>query len=523
MKQPMDDKLEAKLTMGITLAELVRGLDVDAVYGDLRVPVPALCYDSRKVVPGAAFVAVRGAILDGHQFIGQALERGAAAIISEQAPQAVPGVIFLQVPDSRKALAQLAVNYFGHPTRTLQLIGVTGTNGKTTTTLLLESIFCHAQRRVGVIGTLGYRWADKRVAASMTTPESLDLQRLFHAMRQDQVTHAIMEVSSHALALGRVAGCQFNAAVFTNLSQDHLDFHGNLDDYFAAKSLLFSDHLEEDGSSGPAVAVINLDDARAEQLTSSSKGEVWSYALRHGRAQVRVRRAEFAAGGIRADVITPRGTLELRSRLLGRLNLYNLLAAASTALALDVPEETIVTGLEAVTSVDGRLQRVATGRGFEVVVDYAHTPDAMEKSLECLRELTRERLLVVFGCGGDRDRSKRPLMGKVAASFGDIVVLTSDNPRSEDPAAIIRDIEPGLQEAGANRLRNGSRPQADAGRWYTVQPDRRRAIALALSWARPGDLVFIGGKGHETYQIVGKEVFPFDDRAVVLESLAGPK
>jgi UDP-N-acetylmuramoyl-L-alanyl-D-glutamate--2,6-diaminopimelate ligase len=523
MKQRIDDKFKAQLKTDITLAELVQGLDVNAGYGDLRVPVTALCYDSRQVVPEAAFVAVRGAMQDGHQFIGQALERGAAAIISEHAPQAVPGVVFLQVPDSRQALAQLAVNYYGHPTQTLQLIGVTGTNGKTTTTLLLESIFNHAHRRVGVIGTLGYRWADKRVAASMTTPESLDLQRLFHAMRQDRVTHAIMEVSSHALALGRVAGCRFNAAVFTNLSQDHLDFHGNLDDYFAAKSLLFSDHLEANGNSGPAVAVINLDDVRAEELTASSRGEVWSYSLRRSRAQIRVKRAEFTAGGIRADVITPRGTLELRSHLLGRLNLYNLLAAATTALALNVPEETIVAGLEAVTSVDGRLQRVETGRGFEVVVDYAHTPDAMEKSLECLRELTRERLLVVFGCGGDRDRSKRPLMGKVAGSFGDIVVLTSDNPRSEDPAAIIRDIEPGLQEVGVHRLHNGCQPQADAVGCYTVQPDRRRAIALALSWARPGDLVFIGGKGHETYQIVGREIFAFDDRVAVLESLEGAK
>jgi UDP-N-acetylmuramoyl-L-alanyl-D-glutamate--2,6-diaminopimelate ligase len=517
------DRLENKLATSrkkpLTLAEVVQGLDILSVRGDLRAPVTELCYDSRKVAAGAVFVAVRGVAVDGHRFIGQALERGAIAVIAEQLPVTGGGAVFVQVPDSRKALAQLAVNFYGCPTQTLQLIGVTGTNGKTTTTLLLESIFDQAQHRVGVIGTLAYRWANKHVAASMTTPESLDLQRLFHEMRQDQVTHAIMEVSSHALALGRVAGCRFNAAVFTNLSQDHLDFHGNLDDYFAAKALLFSDHLDEYSSADPAAAVINLDDAYGKALASTSKGEVWSYSLSQSRARVWVKRSEFSAGGIRADLVTPRGTMELHSPLVGRLNLYNLLAAATTALAFSIPAETVVSGLERVASIDGRLQRVVTGQGFEVVVDYAHTPDAMEKSLECLRELTRERLLVVFGCGGDRDRSKRPLMGGVAASLGDVVILTSDNPRSEDPAAIIRDIEPGVEAAGARRLSNGTLGEAGSTGCYAVEPDRRKAIALALSWARPGDLVFIGGKGHETYQIVGKQVFPFDDRMVVREQM----
>lgn len=501
------------------LAELLEGLETITVSDDLELSVSSLCYDSRRVTPGAVFVAVRGMARDGHEFINQALERGAAAIVSEQSPPSARSAAWVQVRDSRTTLARLAANFYRRPTETLQLIGVTGTNGKTTTIHLLEGILRQGGHRVGVIGTLAYRWGDHYQPAPMTTPESLDLQQIFHAMCQDQVTHAVMEVSSHALALGRVEGCRFRAAVFTNLSQDHLDFHGNLDDYFAAKALLFFHHLHQYHGDTRPVAIINLDDPCSTELLENTHGEPWSYSIQQYQAQVRVKRVEFAADGIRADLVTPRGTLELRSSLLGRLNLYNLLAAATTALAMGIPADQIASGLEAVSSVDGRLQRVPTERGFEVVVDYAHTPDALEKSLQCLRELTAGRLLVVFGCGGDRDRSKRPFMGKVAASMGDVVIVTSDNPRTEDPQTIIADIESGLREVGIGRIPPAIHYQPNGSGCYTIEADRRQAILLALSWAQPGDLVCIAGKGHETYQIKGQQVLPFDDRAVVRECL----
>ena len=304
------------------------------------------------------------------------------------------------------------------------------------------------------------------------------------------------------------------AAVFTNLSQDHLDFHQSMEDYFAAKSLLFGPYLHSDASG--AVSVVNVDDPHGRRLSERAGGDVWTYSLAASGARVCVKHAELDPAGIRAELSIPGGTLGIRSPLIGRLNLYNVVAAVTTALAMGLAPGAIQKGLEAVTHVDGRLQRVPVppGSGFEVVVDYAHTPDAMEKSLGCLREMTKGRLLVVFGCGGDRDRGKRPLMGSVAARLGDLVVLTSDNPRTEVPESILEEIEPGVRACGFSRLESTDAP---ASRGYTVEADRRKAIGLALSWAGPGDVIFIGGKGHETYQIVGKEVLHFDDREVVGE------
>ena len=505
------------------LAELASGLDVLSVSGGLRLPVSGICYDSRKVAPGSVFVAIRGVQQDGHQYIGEAIQKGAVAVVGEDIVSCDPAVTYIRVSNSRAALAKLAVNYYRGGLQNVRLIGVTGTNGKTTTTLLLESILRCCERRVGVIGTISYRWADKKLLAPVTTPESLDLQQLFHAMLQDRVTDIIMEVSSHALALGRVEGCHFAAAIFTNLSQDHLDFHGNLTNYFAAKTLLFTHHIPQNGDLTPPAAVINLDDPHGRKLSRMIRGNLWGYSATPNGANVSVQQAEFDAEGITAELATPGGVMAIRSRLLGRLNLYNILAAVTTALALGVPVPDIVRGVEAVTDVDGRLQRIPTGRGFDVVVDYAHTPDALEKCLECLRELTRGRVLVVFGCGGDRDRSKRPLMGKVAAALGDVVILTSDNPRSEKPEMILRDIEIGVIASGASRMAVPGDPGRTHTHSYTVEPDRRQAIGLALSWAHPGDMVLIAGKGHETYQIVGKDIRPFDDRAVVREILGGER
>lgn len=502
------------------LSDLLQGLELQRVCGDLRRPIHGLSYDSRQIKEGDLFVAIRGKHSDGHQFIGEAVRRGASAVIVEDLPENGVATTFVQVSDSRKILTRIAPRFYDYPARTLKLIGVTGTNGKTTTTLLLESILKQAGHGVGVIGTLGYRWADVTKPGVMTTPDASDLQKLFHEMGQDGISHVVMEVSSHALALGRVADCAFSAGVFTNLSQDHLDFHKTIEDYFEAKSLLFTKHLHIEESA--SVAVINADDPYGVRLSKEVEKNLWSYSVSalssaQGRAGVRVKHAELDASGIRAELATPHGGLKLRSPLLGRLNLYNILAAATTALALGISKDAVSEGIEALHSVDGRLQRVPTSTGFDVVVDYAHTPDAMEKSLSCLRELTQGRLWVVFGCGGDRDRGKRPLMGKVAAQLGDLVILTSDNPRSESPEAIIGDIEAGVRAVGLSPLDFRHLGSEENG--YIVEVNRKQAIQLALSGARPGDMIFIGGKGHETYQIIGNRRFSFDDRQVVREHL----
>jgi UDP-N-acetylmuramoyl-L-alanyl-D-glutamate--2,6-diaminopimelate ligase len=496
-----------------SLATIIEGLEVNESRGDLQALVSGIAYDSRRVETGNVFVALSGTHVDGSEFIPDAIRRGARVVIAQSAPNSSSKAIFVRVPDSRKALAKLALNFYENPSTHFQLIGVTGTNGKTTTTFLIESILKKSGGLVGVVGTLGYRWANKRKTAPMTTPEALDLQRFFSEMNEDGITHVVMEVSSHALALRRVEGCLFDAGVFTNLSQDHLDFHATMQDYFAAKTLLFGDEVSTRAED--FISVINTDDPYGKRLSNELHKNLWSYSTHDREARVRVKHAEFDHSGIQTTLATPYGDLKISSSLLGRLNLYNLLAAATTALALGVSGEAISAGLHDVSLVDGRLQRVPVPPewGFEVVVDYAHTPDAMEKALSCLKEMTKGRLLVVFGCGGDRDRAKRPLMGEVAARFGNLVILTSDNPRSEVPAAIVREIEPGVQAMGFSCHKHPAR--APEGKAYTIEVDRKQAIRLALSWATPGDVVFVGGKGHETYQIIGSQVFPFDDRVVV--------
>ncbi len=498
-----------------TLNQLTRGLQAMEVSGDDRIPVTGISYDSRQVQPGDLFIALRGVHVNGERFVADAIGRGAAAVLTEGRPQVNPGVTVVRVPDSLGAMAGIAACFYDYPSRSMTLVGVTGTNGKTTTSLLIESILKKIGLSVGVLGTLAYRWAGKTKTAGMTTPHSLDLQRLLHEMRLDGVTHVVMEVSSHALALGRVDHCNFHAAVFTNLSQDHLDFHSTMDNYFAAKATLFTKYMNPEDKT--RVAVINEDDPYGKRLVPMASGQVWSFSTEPGNGGVRAVDSELGASGIKATIASPGGRLKIASPLLGRLNLYNILAAAATGLALGIPGRAVKEGIEAVDSVDGRLQSVPVpaSKGCTVVVDFAHTPDAMEKSLVCLKEMAKGRLLVVFGCGGDRDHGKRPLMGKVAGRLGDLVILTSDNPRSEVPDKIIEDIEPGVLAAGLQRIA-GDRPE-DGRRGYTVQADRKKAIEMALNWARPGDTVFIGGKGHETYQLIGEKRLQFDDRLVVRE------
>jgi UDP-N-acetylmuramoyl-L-alanyl-D-glutamate--2,6-diaminopimelate ligase len=494
------------------LHELIRDLSVVETRGDLRLPVPGLAYHTGQVAAGGVFVAIPGTRADGHEFVSQAVARGARVLVVEKPGNTPAGVTVVRVPSARAALAALANRFFAFPSHRLTIAGVTGTNGKTTSTYLLESILAAAGNRVGVIGTVNIRYPGAVVPAPVTTPESLDLQRFLSEMLQAGVTHVVMEVSSHGLDMHRVEGTRFAAGLFTNLSQDHLDYHGTMERYFAAKARLFTQILREDTGARP-VALINGDDGWGKKLCSLVPGPLLRFGLTPG-LEIRVTRATCDLAGITAEVETPAGGLEFHSPLLGRLNLYNILAATAAAVGLGLPLDAIRRGIEAVTQVPGRLEAVPNDLGLRVLVDYAHTPDALEKALDALRDLGGRRLICVFGCGGDRDRGKRPLMGAAAAQRADVVVITSDNPRSEMPEAIVAEIETGVRPLGLRRIE----PLEDAAppeeRCYTLMVDRRQAIRLAVAWAQPGDVVYIGGKGHETHQIIGPRRLDFDDRLV---------
>ena len=461
--------------------------------------VAGLEYDSRRVAPGYLFFAFPGQRHDGRHFAAQALERGAVAVVSESpAPEGFPGP-WLEVEHGRRALAIAALNFYGHPDQRLALTGVTGTNGKTTTTYLLDAMLRAAGRVTALLGTIEHRVADRALPAVNTTPESLDLVRRMDELLAAGGTHVTMEVSSHGLALARVYGFRFHTAVFTNLSQDHLDFHGTMEEYFAAKRRLF----EGAGGPPPRFAVINADDPYARRLPLPEPQRVLRYGL-GDEATVRALDIVADFDGLRFRIADPRGVHEVSSPLPGRMNVYNILAAWSAALTYDLPVEALQRGLAACRSVPGRFEKVEAGQPFLVVVDYAHSEDALRNVIRVARELRPHRVLTLFGCGGDRDRSKRPRMGEAAAALSDFVVLTSDNPRSEDPLAIIEDALDGL--------RRHSTP-------YCVEPDRARAIRVILEQARPGDIVIIAGKGHETYQVLKDGAIPFDDREVARRAL----
>jgi UDP-N-acetylmuramoyl-L-alanyl-D-glutamate--2,6-diaminopimelate ligase len=474
-------------------------------------------YDSRAIAPGDLFVALRGASTDGHAFVPQALALGAVALLCEQAPANAGGAAVALVRDARRALAPIANAFFGAPSRELALIGITGTNGKTSTTFLTESILRAAGERTGLIGTVEVRYADERLRAVNTTPESLDLQRLLRDMRTRGVSAVTMEVSSHGLELGRVDGCEFRAAAITNVTQDHLDFHGTMDAYQAAKERLFHTYLAADG-----VAVINVDEPRHAGFVAAAAKRGARRVLvskrRDARADVRVSAADVSLAGTRARLALPGGELALELPLVGDFNLENLTLAVGVAVGLGIAPEAIAHGVADCPQVPGRMQRV--GAEFAgtptVLVDYAHTPDAVEKVLRAVRPLTKGRLIAVFGCGGDRDRTKRPKMAEAVARLADRAVLTSDNPRSEDPLRILADVEAGL---GA-MARVSPAELASADHAYAALVDRREAIALAIASAQPADTIVIAGKGHEDYQIIGREKLPFDDREEAERALA---
>jgi UDP-N-acetylmuramoyl-L-alanyl-D-glutamate--2,6-diaminopimelate ligase len=493
----------------VPTATLLDALTDKTLLGAVPPTVMGLSYDSRKVRPGDLFVAVPGLRDDGRRYIAEALGRGATTIVLEGADTlsgSSTGRVI--VPSSREALARLADAYFGHPSRRLTVVGITGTNGKTTTSLLVNALLGLGGRATGVIGTIHYRIGSEARPAAHTTPEAVELQSLLAEMAGRGITGVAMEVSSHALALHRVDGVEFDVGVFTNLTQDHLDFHGTLDAYRAAKARLF--RLLAEGGKPRRTAVINADDPAGGAMVEGLGLPTLTFGLGE-KADVRPRRFQSAMDGITMAVTTPRGALEIRSALVGEHNIMNLLGATAVGLALGLEPEAVAGALASVTAVPGRFERVEAGQPFLVVVDYAHTPDALERVLTTARRLLPPgaRLAVVFGCGGDRDRGKRPVMGEIAARLADRVWVTSDNPRGESPEAIMAEIVAGIGAAGAGLDR------------YQAIPDRRTAIQSALGWARAGDVVVIAGKGHEPYQIIGSEVLPFDDREVARAALAG--
>jgi len=492
--------------------------------------ISSIHYRAQEVQPAELFIAIEGQTADGHDYIDQALKNGAVAIVVQKMPghsaQSEDNAktkdenpIIIHVPDTRMALADLAACFYDHPSEHMHLIGITGTNGKTTVAYLIESILLKAGFKVGVIGTINYRFANQAFPNPMTTPEALDLQRILSEMLQAGVTHVVMEASSHAMDLYRIKGCRFDTAVFTNLSQDHLDYHGDMQSYWSSKKRLFTDYLINGTQNNNAVAVINCDDPRGKELVDIVSVKV----IKTGSApecEIKAETSRYGLVGTNGRVSIPQGSFDFKTPLVGIHNLENILSAGGAAAALSIAPKTIKAGIEALAAIPGRLESIQNSSGRFVYVDYAHTPDALENAVSALKAIAPARIICVFGCGGDRDRKKRPMMGEIVARLCDLAVVTSDNPRSEDPAEIIAQILPGIERANGFRYSVEVPEKGFGKKGYIVEPDRRRAIELAIALSRPDDAVLIAGKGHETYQIIGNKTIDFDDREEARKALA---
>ena len=485
----------------LALAEVFAGIEAALPPDAQEVTVQGIACDSRKVSRGQVFFALHGVKEDGNQYVRDAIQRGASAIASEgAAPTDLPAhVAWIRVSDSRKSLALAVANFFGHPVNALQLIAVTGTNGKTTTALLIDSILRTAGAKTGLFGTIAYRTPLGEYPAPNTTPESLDLQRFLAEIRDAGGKYAVMEASSHALVMDRLWGCHFQSAVFTNLTRDHLDFHNNFEDYFAAKQRLF----EGTGAGAPDTAILNADDPYGKRLAGLAK-QTLTYGIENP-ADIAAKKFHLAFTGLTFTAHTPNGKIQVVSPLVGRINVYNILAALGAAQAAGIANEAIEAGIRELESVSGRFQPVDLGQPFLAIVDFAHTDDALENLIKTARELNpKGRIITLFGCGGGKDRTKRPIMGEASGRLSDLTILTNDNPRQEDPLKIISDIVVGLQKS--------------AGK-YLIEPDREKAIGLAFDEARAGDIVLLAGKGHEDYQILADQTLAWDDRQVAEQHL----
>ena len=475
--------------------------------GDQRVTITGLTDDSRAVESGSLFVAVQGERVDGHQFLDRVVAAGAAAVVVGR-HVVVGSTPCIRVQDSRAAVGVLGSRFYGDPSAALRMIGVTGTNGKTTTTYVVKTMLEAANRQVGLIGTVAYLVGKESIPASHTTPGALELQKLFARMVEKRLDTVVMEVSSHALALDRTAGSEFDVAVFTNLTQDHLDFHLDMERYFQAKLKLFADLGKAGAAKSKKRAIVNVDDPWGARIRDACTVPVWTYGL-HQQADLRAEDVTLSASGTSFTLRSPIGTCAIQSRLVGEHNVSNLLAAIGVVLHEGLTLEQVRAAVGAVSNVPGRFERVEAGQNFTVVVDYAHTEDALVRLLTAAQALRIGRIITVFGCGGDRDRTKRPKMGRAAVQYSDVVILTSDNPRTEDPGAILREVEIGVKEALADRGHVR----------YQMIADRRAAIEAAIREAKTGDMVLIAGKGHEDYQIVGTTKHHFDDREVAREMI----
>jgi UDP-N-acetylmuramoyl-L-alanyl-D-glutamate--2,6-diaminopimelate ligase len=486
----------------VKLGDLLQGVDASVSSGHTALDIRQVACDSRKVRPRALFFALHGAKADGNEFIRHAVARGAAAIASEEAaPQLLPkSIAWIRVRDARKALAVTASNFYGNPGAALKLVAVTGTNGKTTTTSLIDSIIKASGSKTGLFGTIAYHTPLGDYPAPNTTPESADLQGFLAEVRDAGGKYGVLEASSHSLAMDRLWGCHFAAAVFTNLTREHMDYHKTFEDYFAAKRKLF----EGTGAGAPEAGVINIDDEYGKQLAGVAKQSV-TYGLTPG-ADLTTKKFQLTFSGLSFTAQTPSGKVQISSPLVGRINVYNILAAIGAAQALGLSNEVIEAGVRDLDNVSGRFQRIDCGQPFLVIVDYAHTDDALENLIRTARELnTKARIITLFGCGGGKDRTKRPVMGEVAGRLSDLTILSSDNPRQEDPLKIISDIIVGVQKTSGK---------------YVIEPDREKAIGLAMDEARAGDIVLLAGKGHENYQILADRTLEFDDREVARRALS---
>jgi len=494
------------------IQKIFKEVDLINVNGSMEREISSVYYDSRKVDNGSLFVAIKGLNSDGHDFLGEAIKRGAKAVVVENGYQQsvirdrLSETTCISVRDSRKALALISANFYGHPSREMSVIGITGTNGKTTISYLINSILKVNGFKTGLIGTIDYRFNGEIIPSSHTTPESLDLQMFFKRVVNGGGKYCVMEVSSHSLELDRVYGTSFETVVFTNLTQDHLDFHGTLEKYFNVKARLFKEY-------GLKKAVINIDDPYGRRLISDTKSEkILTYGIKED-ADVKADNISLSIDGLKFIANTSIGKLKIESRLIGMHNVYNILAAISAAILEGLTRKNIIEGVLSVDVVSGRMERINEMQDFTVIVDYAHTDDALKNVLKAAREIPHNRITVVFGCGGDRDRGKRPLMGKVAIEYSDFVIITSDNPRSEEPLKIIEEIEKGIKQWSVV-----------SGQWsvddrYIKIPDRREAIEFAINNASKGDIVIIAGKGHEDYQIFKDKKIHFDDREVAREAI----
>jgi UDP-N-acetylmuramoyl-L-alanyl-D-glutamate--2,6-diaminopimelate ligase len=487
----------------VKLRDLFEGAEASIPPAAEDLEIRQVASDSRKVKPRALFFALHGAQSDGNAFVRDAVSRGAAAIASEETvPASMPSsVAWIRVREARKTLALTGANFFGHPAEALQLVAVTGTNGKTTTSSLVDAMVKASGAKTGLFGTIAYHTPLGEYPAPNTTPESVDLQGFLAEIRDAGGRFAVLEASSHALALERLWGCHFAAAVFTNLTREHMDYHKTFEDYFAAKKKLF----EGTGASAPEVAVINADDEYGKRLTGLAKKTV-TYGL-ESDADITTKKFQLTFNGLAFTAQTPHGKLQVASSLVGRINVYNILAAIGAAQALGLSAEIIQDGIRSLESVSGRFQRIDLGQPYFVIVDYAHTDDALENLIRTARELNpKGRIITLFGCGGGKDRTKRPVMGEVTGRLSDLTILSSDNPRTEDPLKIISDIIVGLQKTSGK---------------YLIEPDREKAIGAAMDEARAGDIVLLAGKGHENYQILADRTLEFDDRDVARRALRG--